>query len=171
MYRSAPQITMSARPKGKPKAPKISFCTPGFCVLICTATTLLKPEPAVLQSTTPFIAAKHSLLNSCIADGSKTADICLCPTFGALALHHRAGAYEKNFPGLLGVCSYQGKLSTNGVAQRTSKRQVDAGQDAQQEGLPPVHEALQTYLRLCGRSVAESARSLWTGCRGLMLFT
>ena len=141
VYRSAPQMTMSARPKGKPKAPNINFCNPGFCVLICTATTVLRPRPDALQSTMPVIAIEHSHFKSYVAAGSQAAEA-ECLTFGALALHCKEGAHGKDLRGLLGVCSYQGKFSTNGVAQCTPKRQVDTGQDAQQESLPPVHEAM-----------------------------
>ena len=77
----------------------------------------------------------------CLAAGSEAADAERL-TLGALALHCREGADGKGSPRLLGACSHQGELSTNGVAQRAPKRQVDTGQDAQQECLPPVHEAL-----------------------------
>lgn len=141
VYKSAPQMTMSARPKGKPKAPNSSFCTPGFCVLICTGTTVLRPRPVALQSPTPVVATKHHHLSPCIAAESPAADTERL-TSGALSLHCRKEAHERDSPGLLGACSHQGKLSTNGVAQGAPKRQVDTGQDAQQKCLPPVHEAL-----------------------------
>ena len=120
VYRSAPQMTMSARPKGKPKAPNSSFCTPGFCVLICMVITVLRPRPGFLQSPMPVIATEATYFSPCLAAGREAADA-ECLTFGGLALHCREGAKKQVLSGLLGVCSYQGELSTNGVAQGAPK--------------------------------------------------
>ena len=156
-------MTMSARPKGKPNAPKSSFCTPGFCVLICTATTMLRPKPVVLspqcQSLQPSILS--SVLACLLGVGVLMLGASHLEPLHCIAGHELVRKLPEAEGSLLlpGELLHQWRSSEHN--QMTGRHRL--GCPARRSSTC-ARSTAQGHLRLHGKIVVKSAKSLWTGC-------